>query len=405
MRQEKLEDRLQMRRLTVDDTAQYNALLRYAFQVTDSELASLGWNQKEMERSKKPVLKKTESFGWFDGEKLASQISVYPMQVNLFGTMYNMGGVTGVATYPEYMGHGLMAYLMKKALDNMRENHQCVSMLFPYLIPYYRKKGWEIVSDKMTYTIKDTQLPKHRKVGGMVERVDIDSEDVHRVHDAFTAMRHGALKRNELEWEEYWRWDEDDTNVAVYYNVKDKPCGYMVYLIKNDIMHIKEMVYLNREAQKGLWEYIHAHDSMIDEVHGSTYFSEPIAFEMDDGDIKESIRPYAMGRIIDVEDFLADYPCDPDGGTLCIELEIEDSLLPWNDRTFNVRFADGHCTMTREPAEYHLKMGIGTFTTLLLGYKTAERLYELERIEGREEAVERLDDVLFHKIPYISDYI
>ena len=327
------------------------------------------------------------------------------MQVNLFGTMYNMGGVTGVATYPEYMGRGLMAHLMKKALDNMRENHQCVSMLFPYLIPYYRKKGWEIVSDKMTYTIKDTQLPKHHKVGGMVERVDIDSEDVHRVHDAFSAMRHGALKRNELEWEEYWRWDEDDTNVAVYYNVKDKPCGYMVYLIKNDIMHIKEMVYLNREAQKGLWEYIHAHDSMIDEVHGSTYFSEPIAFEMDDGDIKESIRPYAMGRIIDVEDFLADYPCDPDGGTLCIELEIEDSLLPWNDRTFNVRFADGHCTMTREPAEYHLKMGIGTFTTLLLGYKTAERLYELERIEGREEAVERLDDVLFHKIPYISDYI
>ena len=94
MKQEKLEDRLQMRRLTVDDTAQYNALLRYAFQVTDSELASLGWNQKEMERSKKPVLKKTESFGWFDGEKLASQISVYPMQVNLFGTMYNMGGAT-----------------------------------------------------------------------------------------------------------------------------------------------------------------------------------------------------------------------------------------------------------------------------------------------------------------------
>ena len=42
---------------------------------------------------------------------------------------------------------------------------------------------------------------------------------------------------------------------------------------------------------------------------------------------------------------------------------------------------------------------------LLLGYKTAERLFELERIEGREDAVERLDDVLFHKIPYISDYI
>ena len=114
----------------------------------------------------------------------------------------------------------------------------------------------------------------------------------------------------------------------------------MVYLIKNDIMHIKEMIYLNREAQKGLWEYIHAHDSMIDEVHGNTYFSEPIAFEIDDGDIKETIRPYAMGRIVDVASFLEDYPCDPDGGELCIDLEIEDDLLPWNDHTFRIRFAD-----------------------------------------------------------------
>ena len=128
-------------------------------------------------------------------------------------------------------------------------------------------------------------------------------------------------------------------------------------------------------------------------------------FEIDDGDIKEAIRPYAMGRIVDVAGFLEDYPCDPDGGELCIELEIADTLLPWNDRTFRIRFADGGCKLTNAPAEYHLKMGIGTLSTLLLGYKTAERLFELERIEGREEAVERLDDVLFHKIPYISDYI
>ena len=55
--------------------------------------------------------------------------------------------------------------------------------------------------------------------------------------------------------------------MAVYYNEADKPCGYMVYLIKSDIMHIKEMIYLNREAQQGLWEYIRAHESMIDEVN------------------------------------------------------------------------------------------------------------------------------------------
>ena len=307
---EKLHERLQMRALTTDDTAQYNALLRYAFQVTDSELASLGWNQKEMERSKKPVLKKTESYGWFDGEKLASQISIYPMQVNIFGQMYKMGGVTGVATYPEYMNLGLMSSLIKTALNSMRENHQCVSMLVPYMIPYYRKKGWEIVTDKMTYTIKDTQLPKRREVSGMVERVGIDSEDLRTVHNAFTRMRHGALKRNELEWEEYWRWEADDVIVAVYYNEAGEPKGYLVYYIANDVFRIKELVTINQEARHGLWNYISAHFSMIDKVVGNNYTNEPMAFLLEDSEIQEEIEPYIMARIVDFEEFIRQYPFD-----------------------------------------------------------------------------------------------
>lgn len=401
----KLLNNFTVRHLTTDDVEQYNDLLRYAFQITEQELMETGWDDDDIKQSKFPVLERADVMGCFDGDTLVSQFASYPLEMNIYGSKYPIGFVTSVCTYPEYTGHGIMSRLMFETMVNMREKGISFALLYPYSIPLYHGFGWEIVSNKISYTIKDTQIPNQVITSGYVRRVEWENQDFKALHAKFASVTHGCLYRNALAWEEYWRWDEDDTNVAVYYNVKDKPCGYMVYLIKNDIMHIKEMVYLNREAQKGLWEYIHAHDSMIDEVHGSTYFSEPIAFEMDDGDIKESIRPYAMGRIIDVEDFLADYPCDPDGGTLCIELEIEDSLLPWNDRTFNVRFADGHCTMTREPAEYHLKMGIGTFTTLLLGYKTAERLYELERIEGREEAVERLDDVLFHKIPYISDYI
>ena len=45
------------------------------------------------------------------------------------------------------------------------------------------------------------------------------------MHDAFTRMRHGALKRNELEWEEYWRWEADDVLVAVYYDEEGEPRG------------------------------------------------------------------------------------------------------------------------------------------------------------------------------------
>ena len=78
----------------------------------------------------------------------------------------------------------------------------------------------------------------------------------------------------------------------------------MVYLIKDDVMHIKEMIYLNREAQ-GLWEYVRAHDSMMGKMHACP---ATIAFEMDNGDIRKSHPPHIMGRIVDVEQFLRLYP-------------------------------------------------------------------------------------------------
>ena len=396
---------LTFRPLTIDDAEQYNALLRYAFQVTEQELSESGWKDDEIKQSKFPVLVRADVLGCFCEEDLVSQFAVYPLDMNIYGVRYPVGFVTSVCTYPEYTGQGIMKKLMIRSLTRMRENHRSFALLYPYSIPLYRNLGWEIISNKMTYTIKDTQVPRKLNAPGYVRRVGWDDKDFKELHTKFASKTHGCLYRNNLAWEEYFRWDEDDTNVALYYNTKDKPCAFMVYLIKNDIIHIKEMIYLNREAKKGLWEYIHAHDSMIDEVHGNTYFSEPIAFEMDDGDIKETIRPYAMGRLIDIEGFLEDYPCDPDGGTLYMELEIEDKLLPWNNRSFRLCFSEGACHLTREEPEYKLSMEIGTLTTLLLGYKTAERLYALERIEGKPEAVDRLDDVLFHKIPYISDYI
>ena len=226
------------------------------------------------------------------------------------------------------------------------------------------------------------------------------------LHTKFAEKTHGCLYRNNLAWEEYWRWDEDDTSVAIYYSRDGVPYGYMVYLINSDIMHVKEMIYLNREAQLGLWRYIYAHDSMIDEVRGNNYYSEPIAFELDDSDIKETIRPYAMGRIVDIPQFFAQYPCDPDEPSACIRFEIEDELLPWNNGTFQVWFDGGRCQVREDmEPQYTMKMTIGTLAALLMGYKTARKLYGMDRIETVPEAVECLDDLLFHHIPYVSDYI
>ncbi|MBT9775589.1 GNAT family N-acetyltransferase [Clostridium sp. MCC353] len=395
----------EIRYLRTDDLEQYNSLLRYAFQITEQELSIYGWRGDEIKQSKFPILERADVLGCFDHDTLVSQIAVYPLKMNVYSAVYPIGFVTSVCTYPEYTGNGIMKRLMLQSLKHMRQKKQSLALLFPYSIPLYRKMGWEIISNKITYSVKDRQIPTKASAPGYVRRVDWENEDFRNLHAQFSAATHGCLFRNTLAWEEYWRWDEDDTVVAVYYDVNGKSCGYMVYLIKDDIMHIKEMIYLTREAHEGLWEYIRAHDSMIDEVRGSSYFNDPIAFELEDGDIRETIRPYIMGRIVDLEQFFQKYQCDPSADNACITFEVEDNFLAWNNKNVSVRFHRGECLLTEGQTYQRVRLSIATLTTMLLGYKTAAKLHRMGRIKADEQTIHLLDDVLLHETPYISDYI
>ena len=160
-------DEFKIRVLTKDDAEEYNALLRYAFQVTEADLAETGWKDDEIKQSKFPVLERADVLGCFNiidkKEELVAQFAVYPLDMNIYGERYEVGFVTSVCTYPEYTGHGLMKKLMRKSLTRMRDSNKSFALLYPYSIPLYRGLGWEIISNKMTYVIKDRQISNSSK--------------------------------------------------------------------------------------------------------------------------------------------------------------------------------------------------------------------------------------------------
>ena len=47
---------LHMQQLSSQHMEQYNALLRYVFQVTDHQLSDVGWQEKEIIRAKFPTM-------------------------------------------------------------------------------------------------------------------------------------------------------------------------------------------------------------------------------------------------------------------------------------------------------------------------------------------------------------
>jgi predicted acetyltransferase len=398
-------DRLKMEKVEPKHWRQFNELLRYVFQVTKKDLQTVGWEEREIALAKLPVLEQADVLGWFDGEKLISQVAVYPFQINIFGRTFEMGGLTGVGTYPEYANLGLMNKLIWQALADMKERKQSISYLYPYSLPFYRKRGWEIISDKMTFEVKDYQLPKVKKVSGYVDRLTTDHPDIKTVYKLFSSKRHAAMIRNNLAWEEYWRWDLEDLTAAVYYDSSHQPQGYLLYWISHDVLHIKEMVYMNEEARIGLWNFISAHFSMVSKVLGAIYTDEPLAFWLEDGDIKETIAPYFMARIVDVKQFINQYPFRAPGIDINLTILLNDPLLEWNQGLFTLHVsATGQGELTQSEDQPLVAVDIQTLTTMLLGYKRPSYLAAIGRLTSNDQTVEILENLIERQTPYFSDY-
>lgn len=403
MEENKIRQRLELKPVGLEYLDQYNELLRYVFQVTNQELQESGYEDGEIVRAKVPLLEKSDVFGWFDGDKLVSQIAIYPFEVNVHGKIFKMGGITGVGTYPEYANLGLMNDLIKMSLQKMRENKQWISYLYPYSIPYYRRKGWEIMSDFISFSMKDTQLPKHVEVPGFVERHPIDHIDVIETYERFARRNHGAMLRDEIAWAEYWRWEnEEERTAGVYYNGKNEPTGYVMYWIADDVFHIKEMIYLNQEARNGLWNFIAAHFSMVDNIKGNIFKNEPIAFLLDDGQISETIEPYFMARIVDLEAFLKEYPFLKGGRPF--HFKVTDPLVPWNENVFGIEWDDDKPIVTNNAVGNPAELTIQTLTSLLMSYRSPVYFYDIERLKTDPDTLRILEEIIPDQKPYFSDY-
>lgn len=406
MKRDEIRAQLEIKPVELKHLQQFNELLRYVFQVTDADIEESGYeNDGEIAKAKRPVLKSADVIGWFDGDNLISQLAIYPCEVNIHGEIYAMGGITGVGTYPEYANLGLMQELIMEGMEKMRQKKQWISYLYPYNIPYYRRKGWEIMSDMLTFRIKDTQLPKQIPVPGSVERLESDADDVIAVYDEFARQNHGAMIRNQLNWEEYWRWENEDERIAaVYYDESGQPTGYCLYWIAEEVFHIKEMIYLNQEARKGLWNFISAHFSMINFVEGEIYKNEPIAFLFDDSEIKETIAPFFMARIVDVKEFLLAYPFE-ETPQRAFHFNVSDPIAPWNNGIFSLSWDEnGSLSISKEPIGPEVSLDIQTLTTMLMSYKRPSYLASIERLVCDRKTLRLLELLIPLQSAYFSDY-
>ena len=171
-------------------------------------------------------------------------------------------------------------------------------------------------------------------------------KEVEKLYEAF-AERFSCMLVREKNW--WFQAVYDDLTLAIYYDENKKAAGYMLYKIENYKMTVEEFVSLHNEARNGLWNFICQHDSMIKELEMTVSENEQLLYTLQEPRVKTEIKPYFMGRIVDVEQFLKQYELNWNNVQQEVILHITDSFAPWNN--VSVRLANYKIAIIEEPMD------------------------------------------------------
>ncbi|OLO40752.1 hypothetical protein BTR23_04565 [Alkalihalophilus pseudofirmus] len=397
---------MEFRKLTKNDMDESLNLSEFAFQ----------YKLFDEERTHRlRVTRPKDTIGCFSDGELIAKMTILPFQVRINGIDYEMGGVSGVATYPEHRRSGIVKKLLHIGLKEMKEKEQCLSYLFPFSIPFYRKFGWELFVDYQNLTLTREQLPHFQNFQGKMKKVDEKSlEVIQKVYDQYALTYTGMLKRNNDWWKD-WVLYRKGGRIAVYNNSMGVPQGYIMYEVKDLKMTVKELIALDEDSRRGLWNFISNHDSMAEEyVIQQLPLHEPYPYWLDDPKIKKEVVPYFMARIVDVEAFLNRYPFKSKA-ECSLFLHVSDEFADWNEATYQIKFQNSgkvqvkkHEPKTKGVCQQKPKRGIicdiNALSTMFLAYQSPTQLLHTERIKGSMDEVELLEQIIVKQPPGFIDF-
>lgn len=378
-----------IRRLTVRDVDDSIRLSSFAFQFSLTP---------EVLEQRRRSLKPENVWGYFIDGKLAAKVAVHPMRIWLNGRSVPMGGVAGVASWPEYRRQGLIRRLLLHALGAMRDDGMAVSFLHPFSIPFYRKFGWEVVADAVRLELPPAKCGGFAMRGAMrrLVRPLEELELLDRLRGSYAARFNTMNERDAAWWEE--RVLTGERYCFVYEDASGEPQGYIVFTLRDRLMHVAEWVYLNAEAREGMLHFIANHDSMADKVQVKVSANDRLPFLLDDPRITQSRTPHVMGRIVDARRFVGEYAFRPGLEPVRIRLRVTDEAAPWNDGAFLLAIdEDGRGSL--EPADAApagddapaLACHIRALSAALLGDHRPAHLYEDGLFAGDEAAAMALE--------------
>lgn len=348
-----------------------------------------------------------------DEGKIISSLQLNQYKLLLNSKVYNTSYVVGVSTLPEGRGAGYMNKVMKFTLNELYKKGQLVSILMPIDYRLYRRFGYEHCYDQIEYTINTDDLKNFKSSGKMIKSNLSQIDDLIQIDRIFLNEVNGNVLKDEHYYENLFKEIQSEDGFLYIHEGNEKD-GYIVYFLQEGKMFVRELFYKNIDALKSMLKFIYNHNTQCKIVTISTPTIDKIRFILDnpkDSDIK--IKPFMMGRIINVKKFIEDIDIEKDINS-SFNLLIEDKFIDENNGLFKISIQNKKVSVEQldkkdaeKPQEdFDIKLDINTLTQLSFSYMDVNEAIFLNDIKDvSEETLETLNCIFSKKNNYINEYI
>lgn len=341
---------------------------------------------------------------WRDGRLLAV-LHMHPYQLYLRGQVIDVSYIVGVATDPAARRAGMTGPLLAEALAEMRRRGRPVSILMPFKAGFYYPYDWRLCHHHLKYALQLEDLRSVAKPAGDFRPAGLaDIAALDTVYRNFVAGWHGYIVRTAADWNHLLSEHANDEGYTYLVEFDGKPMGYILYILRNGKISVREMAYSNDQAQQGLLDFLYNHRSHAQTVEWNAPFdtADKVLFSLFEA--KQDIRvfPFMTARMADVEQTLKTlvYP----DGAWSVDLAVTDSLAPWNNRMFQLRVRDRCATLEATEVSASAAIAVGAFTQLVFGRLTADELVRHGELSGSATAIKTLAQLFPRCDNFINEY-
>ncbi|MFW5787610.1 MAG: GNAT family N-acetyltransferase [Bacillota bacterium] len=388
---------MRIKNIKSDNVTVFKDLLHYCFGLEDENLESFA----------EFLFDSDHCLGIFEDDQLAASLTVIPYEIYYNNNTAGMGGISAVATFPEYRNKHYAEELLKKSLKIMKKRGDYFSFLNPFSYSFYRKYGWELALEYKKYELEIDCFKqfKDNKNCNFIKLDKNHQSQMNQVYNYFVKKYNGPVKRNKKIWQYHFKEQKkNDIHRFGCLNGEGELEGYIFFKLEDHKMKIRELCYTSPEIKQEIFRFIYSHRAQVNKVNWRPACDDNTIYMLSDPEREHETSLGMMWRIVDVKKVMESFTIKEEVDT-SFTLKVEDPHADWNNKMFEIKIKNSQVVVKEiKTNSVDVICSIQALSQLISGYISLKERIKLGGIKGDKDRIQLLEYFVPERSTYLNDY-